>query len=166
MNQPGFMIYADDWENYISDYEPEEIGEMLKALLGYFLTGELTEFTDRGMRQFFRQGTKSIDFDRKRYDKKCLQNAYNRYRGVCKKSKIEPLSFEEWLTTVNDRREPLTKPTNINNQSPITNNQPPITNNQYSEGMQGERENFVGDNLRTDNQSTEDFLFSFGGYGK
>lgn len=148
MMQPGFMIYADDWSNYLSDYSTEEVGEMLKALLGYFLTGEVTEFEDRGMRQFFRQAAKAIDFDRRRYDKKCLQNAYNRFRGEWKKKNkdVEPPSFEEWKTTVDERQRPsLTDDesfpianTNNNNQSSIPNNQLPIPNNQLSERMQGE----------------------------
>lgn len=140
--QPGFMIYADDWENYFSDYRVEEIGEMLKALLQYFLTGETTEFSDRGMRQFFRQAAKAIDLDRMRYDKKCLQNAYNRYRGICKKNHEEPNSYEEWLA-INDRQELLTKveesfsiPT-TNNQYSVVKSQPSVLNEQKPEGMQG-----------------------------
>ena len=166
--QPGFMIYADDWSNYLSDYNPEEVGEMLKALLGYFLTGEATEFADRGMRQFFRQAAKGIDFDRKRYDDKCLQNAYNRYRGTCKRKNVNPLDFEEWLTTVNDRQQASTTDdesfsiTNINNQSPIPisnsqfsiiNPQSSISNRQLSEGIQGERQEMTPeefDRRRTD----------------
>ena len=181
MMQPGFMIYADDWSNYMSDYNPEEVGEMLKALLGYFLTGEVTEFADRGMRQFFRQAAKAIDFDRKRYDNKCLQNAYNRFCGLWKKQNkdVEPPSFEEWKTTVNDRQEssraddeslPIT---NTNNQSPIISNQYPkvnpqtsIPNSQLSEGVQGEREKFIDRNMYDGYMSTKDFMSAMGGYGK
>ena len=60
------------------------------------------------MRQFYRQGTKSIDRDRERYSEKCLKNAYNRYKGICKKTGIDWLEYEEWLTTVNDRQRPST----------------------------------------------------------
>ena len=161
--QPGFMIYADDWLNYAEEYSAEEIGEMLKALLAYFTTGENAAFTDRGMRQFYRQTKKSIDFDRIRYDNKCLQNAYNRYRGTCKKKGIEPLVYEDWLSTVNDGQQPSTKPTN--NQSPTINNQKPKTNNQSPEGMQGEIDDFINHHLSPD-RTTEDMLLKMGGYGE
>lgn len=141
MNQPGFMIYADDWSNYISDYSTEEIGEMLKALLCYFSTGEVTEFEDRGMRQFYRQAVKSIVLDRIRYEDKCLKNAYNRYRGTFKNKDKQPLDFDDWysdvymknqgtLTNVNRRQGTSTDVTNTN-----TNNQlpTPIINSQSSE---------------------------------
>ena len=137
--QPGFLIYADDWLVYAEEYSAEEIGKMVKALLSYFCTGEHTEFADRGMRQFFRQATKAIDLDRARYEKKCLQNAYNRYKGICKQRNENPLSFEEWLTTVDERHEPSPIPIiNTNNQQSITNNHYSTVNTQESERMQGE----------------------------
>ena len=175
MSQPGFMIYADDWENYLNDYSSQEVGEMLKSLLGYFLTGEVTEFADRGMRQFFRQSAKGIDLDRKRYDNKCLQNAYNRYRGTCKKKNTEPLSYEEWMTTVNEGQEPSTTVnesfsisiTNTNNQQSITNtnNQQSKANNQQSKGMQGEKEQFIDRHAYSPTVS-DDFMSKMAGYGK
>ena len=129
MKQPGFMIYVDDWELYAGDYSDEEIGQMLRALLTYFTKRERTEFSDRGMRQFFRQTAKAIDLDAKRYADKCFQNAYNRYRGTCKQRDEKPLSFEEWLTTVDERHQPSPIPI------PTTNNQKsiPNTNNQQSD---------------------------------
>lgn len=129
MKQPGFMIYADDWELYAGDYSDEEIGQMLKALLLYFTRRKKTEFSDRGMRQFFRQAAKAIDLDAKRYTDKCFQNAYNRYKGICKQRDEKPLPFEEWLTTVDDRHE--TSPIPI----PTTNNQKSDTNNQQSDSI-------------------------------
>ena len=151
MAQPGFMLYVDDWLTYIEDYDTTEIGEMLKALLAYFLTGETAEFTDRGMRQFFRQAAKAIEFDRKRYDDKCLQNAYNRYRGTCKRNDTQPMSFEEWSTTVDDRQQMSTTdngsfsiPTtnsqlsNTNSQLSVCSYQASASDNQISEKMQEE----------------------------
>lgn len=138
MEQPGFMIYAEDWLVYAEEYNTEEIGTMVKALLAYFSTGEHTDFSDRGMRQFYRQATKAIDLDRKHYEDKCLHNAHNRYKGLCKKKGLEPLDFEEWLTMEDDCQRPSTKPTNNNNQLPIIKDQSPVINSQWSEGMQGE----------------------------
>lgn len=129
MAQSGFMLYVDDWINWTADYSDEETGIMLKALLNFFTTGEVKEFADRGMRQFFRQAIKAIELDRKRYDDKCLHNAHNRYKGECKKKGIEALDFEEWLTTVDNRQGtlPITTNTNTNNQESIIN-----INNQLS----------------------------------
>lgn len=141
--RPGFMIYAEDWCAYSEEYTTEEIGQMIKALLAYFQTGEHTEFTDRGMRQFYRQATKAIDIDGQRYLKKCADNAYHRYIGICKRKGIEPLSREDWdeqrnLTDVDACQHLLTNLTNNNNninlQSPITNTQSPKAT---VKGMQG-----------------------------
>ena len=106
MAQPGFMVFTADWAGLLEDYDSEEIGELFKAVLRYFDTGELTDFDDRGMRQFFRQVTKSIDLDRERYDAKCAQNAYNRYRRTCKERKEKPLDMEQWFTIVYSRKPP------------------------------------------------------------
>ena len=131
--QPGFMLYAGDWQEYATDYDSEEIGEMVKALLNVFLTGEATEFHDRGMRQFS-------------YVKKCVENTYNRYKGIKGK---EALPFEKWLdeeykqrlTIVDDRQEPSPNVTknNTNDQSPETNSQSPIINNQIPEFKHNDR---------------------------
>lgn len=134
-DRPGFMIYADDWITYSADYAPEEIGQMINALLAYFMTGEHTEFSDRGMRQFYRQATKAIDYDGARYIKKCEDNAYHRYTGICKQKGQTPLSREEWderriSTDVNARQRTLTKMTN--NQPPAVSIQPPSPRNQPS----------------------------------
>lgn len=134
--QSGFMIYAEDWISYTEEYTSEEIGQMLKALLAYFLYGEHTEFTDRGMRQFYRQVVKAVDLDRTRYNEKCESNAYNRYRGLCKEKGATPLNRDDWKkeiysknsesTTVDDRQpsSPITIPiVNTNNQQSVFNSQ-------------------------------------------
>jgi len=132
MAQPGFMIYYDDWREFAEDYSDEELGQILRALFSYFDAHEETAFSDRGMRQFFRQATKGIDLDVRRYEDKCRQNAYNRYRGVCKQQHEKPLSFEQWLREVNARHQASPIPT-TNNQLPETNNQLSETSNQLSE---------------------------------
>ena len=109
MKQPGFMIYAEDWEIYTEEYTDEEMGKMLRALLSYFNTREQPSFPDRGMRHFFKMVSGSIDRDIRRYTDKCRQNAYNRYKGVCRQQHEKPLSFEEWITGIDDRRQ--TSPT-------------------------------------------------------
>ena len=106
MAQPGFMIYAGDWAGLLEDYDTEEIGQLFTALLRYFCNGDITDFDDRGMRQFFRQAVKFIDLDRAKYDAKCETNAYNRYRRTCKEHHEPALSRERWLTTFYDRKPP------------------------------------------------------------
>jgi len=103
MKQPGFMIYAEDWACYTEDYSDEELGRMLRALLGYFDTQEQPTFSDRGMRQFFKLASKGIDLDRKRYEDKCMHNAYIRYKGICRQQHEKALSFEEWAEEVEHR---------------------------------------------------------------
>ena len=149
MKQPGFMIYAEDWSAYTEDYSDEELGQMLRALLGYFDTQAQPGFSDRGMRQFFKLASKGIDLDRKRYEDKCQQNAYNRYKGTCRMQHEKPLSFEEWSavieaqqqtaqeaddgqrpsTTVNDGQRSSTTVNDRHQSSPIPT---PTANNQQS----------------------------------
>ena len=141
MKQPGFMIYAEDWAAYTEDFNDEELGRMLRALLAYFDTQEQPSFSDRGMRQFFRLASRGIDLDIKRYNERCRQNAYNRYKGACKQQHEKPMSYEEWLTNVDDRgpsstnvddREPSS--TNVTNTNTNTNtsSQPSTINHQPS----------------------------------
>ncbi len=139
MKQPGFMIYAEDWNAYMVDYSDREIGRMLRALLGYFDTREEPSFSDRGMRQFFRLASRGIDLDIRRYEDKCRKNAYVRYRGVCKQNHEKPLSFEEW-TLKADRGQPtstnVTKPntsTNTSSQQSETSSKKTTVKNELSE---------------------------------
>ena len=129
MKQPGFMIYAEDWAAYTEDFNDEELGRMLRALLAYFDTQEQPSFSDRGMRQFFRLASRGIDLDIKRYNERCRQNAYNRYKGACKQQHEKPMSYEEWLTNVDDRGPSSTNVTNTNTN---TNSQPSTINHQPS----------------------------------
>ncbi len=92
----GFMIYAEDWISFAEDFSDTEIGEVLKALILYFVTGEVKEFTDRAIRQFYKQGIRWINADTEKYRDRCLKNAYARYRGVCKENGIDPQPFEDW----------------------------------------------------------------------
>ena len=131
MKQPGFMIYAEDWAAYTEDFNDEELGRMLRALLAYFDTQEQPCFSDRGMRQFFRLASRGIDLDIKRYNERCRQNAYNRYKGACKQQHEKPMSYEEWLTNVDDRGPSSTIVTNTNTNT-NTSSQPSTINHQPS----------------------------------
>ena len=132
MAQSGFMLYANDWLDWTSDYTDEETGKMLKALLIFFTTGETTEFDDRGMKQFFRQATKAIELDRKRYDDKCLKNAYNRYKGICQKNGKTPLEFEDWERANNEEQPSSTIVNHRQEQPPKTTSNNTNSNNSFS----------------------------------
>lgn len=133
MKQPGFMIYAEDWEVYTEDYSDEELGQMLRAMLLYFSKGEETAFSDRSMRQFFRQTTRSIDADAKHYEDKCRKNAYNRYKGLCRQMKVKALPFDRWVTEVDDRQQPSPIPTtNVQQPTPTANPQQAASNTQHT----------------------------------
>ena len=130
---PGFMMYIDDWMSFAEDYTNEEIGAMVRAVLEYFKFGVFTDFDDRGMRQFYRQEMKSVDLDKARYEKKCLDNGYNAYKAHCKGT---PLSKDEWIEQrmVTDGNEPEPTVTNTNsNANANSNSQQSIINNQLSD---------------------------------
>mgnify|MGYP007101899159 CR=1 FL=1 len=109
----GFMIVADEWQSCLDDFEADEVVEILQASLEYFQTGRVIEFNDRGMRQFLRSVIKTIDYSNEAFRKKCITNAYNRYKGICKDKEQTPLTKDEWyeqiyLPKANDRQRPLT----------------------------------------------------------
>lgn len=123
---PGFMIYVEDWTEAVEDFNTTEIGEILVGLLHYFQTGEVTEFSDRALRQFFKTAAKGISRDADKYQFRCLKNAHSRYKGLCKEKGIEPLDFDEWMIE-NNRRRSSTGVTNSNsnpNDNPNTSNNP------------------------------------------
>ena len=128
---PGFMIYAEDWTEAVEDFNTTEIGEILVGLLHYFQTGEVTEFSDRALRQFFKTAAKGISRDADKYQFRCLKNAHARYKGVCKEKGVEPLDFEAWAIE-NERQRSSTDVTN-NSFNPNNNSNPkPNPNNQQT----------------------------------
>ena len=110
---PGFMIYVEDWTEAAEDFTAAEVGEILLGLLRYFQSGEVVEFSDRAMKQFYKAAIKGISRDAGKYQERCLKNAHARYKGLCKEKGIEPLDFEEWLIE-NDRQRTSTDVTNSN----------------------------------------------------
>lgn len=129
---PGFMIYVEDWEAAAEDFTEEEIGEILLGLLRYFQTGEVTEFSDRAVKQFYKAAVKGISRDAERYQERCLKNAHARYKGVCKEKGIEPLDFESWVVE-NERQRSSTDVTN-NSFNPNNNSNPKTNPNNQQTG--------------------------------
>lgn len=133
---PGFMIYVDDWTEAAEDFTVTEIGEVLLGLLRYFQTGEVTEFSDRATKQFYKSAVKGIARDSEKYQTKCLKNTYSRYKGLCKEKGIDPLEFDDWMIE-NDRQRSSTDVTNTNTNS--SNN--PNANNKTSNQSQTQTAN-------------------------
>lgn len=129
---PGFMIYAEDWAEAAEDFTEEEIGEILLGLLRYFQTGEVTEFPDRAVKQFYKAAVKGISRDAERYQERCLKNAHARYKGLCKEKGIEPLGFESWVVE-NERQRSSTDVTN-NSFNPNNNSNPKTKPNNQQTG--------------------------------
>lgn len=102
-DQPGMMLFFDEWMELLEDYSMEEIGELLRASLMYGAHGEVTEFEDRAMRTAFRRMMQSIDNDSKRYDRKKAQRIYAAYSKTERNKGNDPIDFETWLSTVYDR---------------------------------------------------------------
>lgn len=112
-NRPGTMLYFDLLYD-LDDYTDEESGQLLKAMLRYGLSGEVPQFSDRGMRTMWRKLQSTIDRDGDNYDHKILQR---RYAAYCKKAKSreeEPVSFDEWLSD--------NEPTTVDNDRTTTDN--------------------------------------------
>ena len=131
---PGFMIYVDDWAEAAEDFTAAEIGEIVVGLLRFFQIGEVTEFPDRAVKQFYKAAVKGISRDAERYQERCLKNAHARYKGLCKEKGIEPLEFDEWVIA-NDRQRSSTDVTN-NNINPNLNPNPKINpNNQHQKSI-------------------------------
>ncbi len=131
---PGFMIYVEDWADAAEDFTVAEIGEILVGLLRFFQTGEVTEFPDRAVKQFYKAAAKGISRDAERYQERCLKNAHARYKGLCKEKGIEPLEFDEWLIA-NERQHSSTDVTN-SNINPNLNPNPKINpNNQQQKSI-------------------------------
>ena len=89
------MLYADWWGDLYEDYSNEEIGQLLKAAIDYFRTGELTEFSDRSLKTAYKQIMNNIDLDRQRYAKSILQRKYAAFKS---RPKAPEITFEQWMT--------------------------------------------------------------------
>lgn len=126
-DRPGIMFYFDIVDD-LEDYSIEEIGELFLAMMKYGKTGEIAEFSDRGMRTMWKAMMKYVDRDQERFDDRIMQKKYAGFRSAAKRKGIpeaELPSYDEWKsnpekydsllrtptpqTTVNDRQRPLTE---------------------------------------------------------
>ena len=162
-DRPGIMFYFDILDD-LEDFTSEEIGDLFIAMMKYGRTGEVAEFSDRGMRSIWRSMMKYVDRDQARFDDKILQKRYAGWKSAMKRKEIlekelpsyeewkaDPQSYEDWKpspspsTTVNDRQRPST--TVDETEHPLTAvNQLSTINYQLSEiNEDGERVQGEGD---------------------
>lgn len=126
--RPGIMIYF-DLEPALSMLSDAEAGQLFRAAMEYGHYGTVPEF-DGLLAMAWSFVQPKIDRDNEAYQKKCMDNAYNRYKGVCKVRGTEPLDQETWekniyspsSTTVNNgcNPSPTTKGTSKSSSSRTT----------------------------------------------
>lgn len=106
--RPGIMFYF-DVEPALEMLSNEEAGQLFKAAMQYGHYGVAPEFDGLvAMAWSFVQP--KIDRDNEAYKQKCMDNSYNRYRGVCKDRGTEPLDKAVWAEQIY-----LPSLTNVNN---------------------------------------------------
>ena len=98
----GFVLRAEEWADFCEDSGGDDVKSMLEACITYFLTGEQTEFCDRGMRLFFRQQKRNIDYDGRRWAEKSANGTFAAYCRQCKEQGITPLPRDEWEAQYNN----------------------------------------------------------------
>lgn len=114
--RPGIMFYF-DLEPALSMLTDSEAGQLFRAAMEYGHFGVIPELA--GMAAMAWAFVKpKIDRDNEAYRQKCKDNAYNRYKGVCKDRGEIPLSKEVWEERVYSPS--LTLVDNGSNSSPTT----------------------------------------------
>lgn len=117
--RPGVLFYF-DLEPALAMLSDAEAGQLFKAAMAYGHFGVVPEFG--GMAAMAWTFVKpKIDRDNDAYQKTCVQNAYNRYVGECKKNGTTALSREAWEVKIYvPRQRELTSVDGGLNPSPTT----------------------------------------------
>lgn len=113
--RPGIMFYF-ELRPALSMLSDEEAGKLFKAAMEYGEFGVVPELDGMAAMAWTFVRPK-IDRDNEAYNERCIQNAFNRYVGECKKNGTTALSREAWeakifaprqqrLTSVNDGSSP------------------------------------------------------------
>lgn len=100
-NRPGVMIYF-DIRSALNRLELDQIGELFLAILDYAEFGDVPDL-DPVVGMCFDMLKPKIDRDAERYQDRSTKNRWVRYCGVEKAAGRDPLPFEEWLTSVDER---------------------------------------------------------------
>lgn len=99
--RPGIMVYFDILDA-LEDYNTEEAGQLFLAMLRYGDTGELPEFTDRGMRTLWISTKRKLDMDNLRYERTCSNRRYSTYVREAKKRGETLMDREEWAMSMEE----------------------------------------------------------------
>ena len=117
--RPGIMIYF-DLEPALSMLSDSEVGQLFKAAMKYGEFGVVPEL-DGMVAMAWTFVKPKIDRDNEAYNERCIQNAYNRYVGECKKHNASALSREDWEIKIYiPGRQALTDVDDGSNPSPTT----------------------------------------------
>lgn len=68
------MVIYHDWMDIFEDLSPEEVGQLMLALLRYDADGTETKFDDKVLRITFKQLKATVKRDREAYNEKCEKN--------------------------------------------------------------------------------------------
>ena len=99
-NMPGVMIYF-DLRPCLTQLSAAEKGRLLEAILDYSEFGTVPDFSGKlGIAWGFLRP--KLDRDSEAYARKVQQRKYAVYVRESKKSGTPPLSFEEWLASLED----------------------------------------------------------------
>ena len=100
-NQPGFMLYFDDFEDtLVAEFDDNALGSLLRAIIEYERYGALPEFSDKALRILWHGVKVKLDRDAEKYQETCIKKKYSRYCGTCKSKDVTPLDYDEWYKNV------------------------------------------------------------------
>ena len=95
---PGLMLYLSS-RSLFEALEPAHVKHLLLAMMDYLDEGEPPEMENAEERIAWAAMQDHINWDRQRYEKKCLQNQYNRFLREAEKymDRENCPDFEDWL---------------------------------------------------------------------
>ena len=103
-----FPVYFQDWKAIRNAVSPEQGWKLFNACLNYAELGEPLKEKDPVIIAFFQLLSGGIDRSIAKSEEKAQKSRYARYCGLKKESGESPLSFEEWVTTVDACQQPST----------------------------------------------------------
>lgn len=116
--RPGIMFYF-DLRPALAMLSDTEAGQLFKSAMEYGEFGVVPELDGMAAMAWTFVRPK-IDRDNEAYNERCIQNAYNRYVGECKKNGTTALSREAWELKVHAPRQPSLTPVNDGSNSSPT----------------------------------------------
>ena len=95
---PGVMLYLSS-RSLFEELQPEQLKRLLLGMMDYVAEGVSPEPESPEERIAWAALRDHINWDRQRYEKKCLQNQYNRFLREAEKymDRGDCPDFEDWL---------------------------------------------------------------------